>query len=67
MIGDAIQDGLIDPRIDPRTAAAQLAGLTDGLIVEILIDPEHPDVTRLAVDAVDALITSWTIAASVVY
>lgn len=59
-VRDAIAAGQLRPDLDPDKAALQLTAMTDGLIVQILIDPEHPDVARLAVTAVDRLLASWT-------
>lgn len=57
----AIDDGLLRPDVDPMIASTQLAGLTDGLIVQLLVDPEHPHVTDYATRAVDDLIDRWTL------
>ncbi len=61
LVRDAISDGLIRPDLDPDLAAIQLAGLTDGLIVELLLDPERPELAGRAAASVDALIDTWAL------
>lgn len=63
LIQDAIDDGYLHADIDPPVAAAQLAGITDGFVVHLLIDREHPRVVSLAVAAIDDLLDRWAIQA----
>lgn len=56
--------GLIRPEVDPRQAAMQLSGLTDGLVVQILLEPQQRGLPRQAVRAVDDLIDNWLVPAA---
>jgi len=59
---DAIADGLVRPDVNPAVAAMQITGLTDGLVVQLLLNPDDTDVVRLARDGLDDLIASWSTA-----
>ena len=59
LVRDAIDDGHLRTDIDPPVASAQLAGITDGFVVHMLIDREHPRVADLAVLAIDDLLNQW--------
>ncbi|UJP09090.1 TetR family transcriptional regulator [Microbacterium sp. KUDC0406] len=58
LVRDALSDGYLDPTLDASVAAAQLSGITDGLIVQMMLDPSRP-VAELAVKAVDDLLDRW--------
>lgn len=61
-VRDAIDDGLVRRDVDAAVAGMQLAALTDGLVVQIMLGAGHAEVAGLAVNAVDNLIRSWTTA-----
>jgi len=62
LVQDCIADGRFSDELDPQIAAIQLAGITDGLVVQLLLDRRHTNLTGLASRAVDELIGRWDVA-----
>lgn len=59
LVRDAIGDGYLRDDLDPVVASAQIAGITDGFIVHLLIDRGRRDITTLSVRAIDDLLDRW--------
>lgn len=59
LIRDAIADGSLRDDLDAVVASAQIAGITDGFVVHLLIDRGHRDITTLSVRAIDDLLDRW--------
>lgn len=65
VVDDARGDGLVRDEVDPELAALQIVGLTDGLVVQLIMNPDEPAIARQSVSAVDKLVESWTAPASI--
>lgn len=64
LVTDAVADGHIRPDLDPELAALHLSGVTDGLVVQILMEPPSSNLEARARHAVDTLIDSWVLTTS---